>query len=438
LLRSKAFPSSIGELVNAASALKLEHDRAVPEPAQVIQDTAREAAAASGLPTGQDPSSASDKQGASPHPQHGSRRAETKSPLAEPFPDDPLDRGLSTHIELRAIKQKITKVLHALNKKSNIRVGWHPREVALQMGRVTLYRYLSPRGRPQRKSLLIVYALVNRPYMIDLEKDRSLIRGFLEAGLDVYLVDWGYPGHQDCDLGIEDYVLDYLDRCVDRVLRDSGCAKVNLLGICQGGVLTLCYSALRPEKIGTLVTMVTPTDFSARSSLLAKLVRKIDVDQLVAAFGNVPGDLLSAMFVSLSPHRLGSQKYLRLLDLLDDEAAWSNFLRMEQWIFDSPDQAGKAFRQFVGEFIQKNGLIRGKIHIGGERVDLGHIEVPVLNIYAIQDHLVPAVCAKALGRYVGSRDYTEYAFPGGHIGVYVSRKAQLEIPPRIAAWLQTR
>jgi polyhydroxyalkanoate synthase len=108
---------------------------------------------------------------------------------------------------------------------------------------------------------------------------------------------------------------------------------------------------------------------------------------------------------------------------------------MEKWIFDSPDQAGETFRQFIKDFYQRNGFINGGVMLAGQEVDLKNITCPVLNIYAMQDHLVPPDASKALKDLTSSTDYTELAFPGGHIGIYVSGKAQKEVTPAIGKWL---
>src|SRR3546814_1914985 len=111
-------------------------------------------------------------------------------------------------------------------------------------------------------------------------------------------------------------------------------------------------------------------------------------------------------------------------DILDDKRKVEDFLRMEKWIFDSPDQAGEAFRQFVKQFYQANGFVNGGIVIGDREVHLGLVEMLVLNIYAEQDHLVPPAASKRLKDLVGSQDYSELSFRGGHIGIYVSRDRQ--------------
>jgi polyhydroxyalkanoate synthase len=286
--------------------------------------------------------------------------------------------------------------------------------------------------------LLIVYALVNRPYMTDIQEDRSTIKGLLANGQDVYLIDWGYPDQADRALTLDDYINGYIDRCVDVIRKQHGLEKINILGICQGGAFSLCYSALHSDKVNNLVTMVTPVDFQTPDNLLSSWVQHMDVDLLVDTVGNVPGELLNWTFLSLKPFSLTGQKYVSMVDILDDEKKVKNFLRMEKWIFDSPDQAGETFRQFVKDFFQSNKLVNGGLRIGQREVRLADISCPVLNVYAMQDHLVPPAASKALKGKTSSKDYTELAFPGGHIGIYVSGKAQKEVTPAIGSWLSER
>jgi len=314
--------------------------------------------------------------------------------------------------------------------------GCSPRDEVFRIGKALLWRYrpLAPdAGLPP---LVICYALVNRPYMMDLQPDRSLIRGLLARGLDVYLIDWGYPDAGDRQLGLDDYVVRYLGACIDRVRDSKGVAAVNLLGVCQGGTMSLCHTALNPERVRNLVTMVTPVDFQTADNLLSKWVRRVDVERMVEVLGNIPGELLNAAFLSLMPLRLTLQKYAGIADIADDPAALANFMRMERWIHDSPDQAGRAFAQFIRWFFQENRLVRGGLAIGGQAVDLRRITCPLLNIYALQDHLVPPSASRPLAGLTGSRDYSAFEFDGGHIGIYVSRHAQARLPGTILQWLE--
>lgn len=340
--------------------------------------------------------------------------------------------------ELLEFNARLARGLGTFAQLGDVEVGVSPRTAVHREDKVVLYRYEPQVPEPQPVPVLICYALVNRPYMADLQDGRSLIQGMLQQGLDVYLIDWGYPDAGDHFLTLEDYIEGYLDRCVDVVRARHGGGPVNLLGVCQGGAFSLCYTALHQDKVRNLITTVTPVDFHTSRDLLSHLVRHVDVDLLVRAFGNAPGEMLNWMFMMLKPFRLMGQKYVDLVDSLDDVDRARNFLRMEKWIFDSPDQAGAAFLQFLRDFYQANGLVKGTVRIGGKPVDLQTITIPVLNIYARDDHLVPPDASKALGGCVGSADYTELEFPGGHIGIYVSARAQEMLPPAIAAWLADR
>ncbi|MCP3867782.1 MAG: class III poly(R)-hydroxyalkanoic acid synthase subunit PhaC [Gammaproteobacteria bacterium] len=340
--------------------------------------------------------------------------------------------------EMADYSRKLGSGVENLINAGTIDTGVTPKEAVYREDKLTLYRYLPPEGAVQGAvPLLIVYALVNRPYMTDIQENRSTVRNLMEAGQDVYLIDWGYPDGADSSLGLDDYINGYIDRCVDQVKKRHGLDRVNLLGICQGGAFSLCYTALHQEKVRNLVTMVTPVDFQTPDNLLSAWVREIDVDLLVDTLGNVPGELLNWTFLSLKPFSLTGQKYVNMVDIIENEQTLKNFLRMEKWIFDSPDQAGEAFREFIKEFFHKNGLIEGTVRIGSAVVDLTNITCPLLNIYADQDHLVPPDATTALKGRTGSADYSEISFPGGHIGIYVSGKAQKQIPPAIAVgWMK--
>lgn len=340
--------------------------------------------------------------------------------------------------EIQDYYSRLVRGLGTLSELGEVEAGTTPREPVYEEGKLTLYRYRPRVASPNPVPLLIVYALVNRPYMMDLEEGRSLIRNLLDKGMDIYLIDWGYPDAADSELSLHDYINGYLDRCVDVIRTAHQREQINLLGVCQGGTFSLCYTALHQGKVKNLITTVTPVDFHTRHDLLSHLVRHVDLDLCVDAMGNIPGEWLNWLFLMLKPFRLMGQKYVDLVDTLDDPERAASFLRMEKWIFDSPDQAGRAFREFIGRFYQENRLVKGSVEIGGRGVNLEHITIPVMNIYARDDHLVPPDASKALAGCLGTEDYTELEFPGGHIGIYVSSRSQNLLPDAIAEWLGAR
>jgi len=340
--------------------------------------------------------------------------------------------------EATRVQQKLGASLRTLREVGDFDYGATTKQEVWRDGKVVLYRFIGDKAPTARVPLLIAYALVNRPYMVDLQHDRSIVKGLLERGEDVYILDWGYPDRSDRFLMLEDYIERFLGGAVDHLRRSAGLDAINLLGICQGGTFALSYAALHPERVRNLITMVTPVDFHTDGNMLAHWTRDLDVDLFVDTLGNVPADMMNACYLTLKPWRLLVQKYVGVVDILDDAPALEDFLRMEKWIFDSPDQAGETFRQYIKQFYQGNGFVNGGIVIGEREVHLGLVEMPVLNIFAEQDHLVPPDASRALRGLVGTQDYSELSFRGGHIGIYVSGRAQTQVPSAIHDWLAQR
>lgn len=349
--------------------------------------------------------------------------------------------------EIRDINDKITKGLEFLSnlKDEDVAIGTAPKETVYTEDKLKLHHYLPTKDKLLGTPLLIVYALVNRYLVADLQEDRSMVRNLVNEGLDTYLIEWGDPKPADKYLTVDDYVNGYIDNCVDFLRERHGVDKINILGICQGGTLATCYSALHPDKVANLVLTVTPIDFhggrdknNPDSGLLFDWGKDVDVDLMIKAYGNVPVDVLNFTFLMVKPFALNIGKYHDMLDILDNKKAMMNFLRMEKWLFDGPDAAGEAYREFVQDFLKDNKLIKNEKYIGGRLVDLDNLTMPILNCYAMADHLVPPPCSKILAEKAGTDDYSEIAIPSGHIGIYVGGKAQKMLAPGVAEWLWER
>ena len=315
-----------------------------------------------------------------------------------------------------------------------------PYDIVCQEDRVKLKHY-KPTASPDKRiktPLLVVYALINRETMLDLQPERSVVQRFLADGIDLYMVDWGYPTRKDRYLTIDDHVNGYMNTFVDYIRKTHELRKINMMGICMGGTFSIIYSALHSEKIKNLVTTVTPSNFDTDKGLLHIWMKGMDVDRMVDAFGNIPGDLMNFGFLLLNPARLMIDKYVGFTENIDNKTFVENFVRMEKWIFDSPDVPGETFRKFVKDCYHNNLLIQNKMVVGGRRVNLKKITMPLLNIYGRYDHLVPPAACELLTGRVGSRDTEDLCLNTGHIGIYVSSRYQGEFAPKIAEWLRER
>lgn len=340
--------------------------------------------------------------------------------------------------ELGETFTKLIKGAETLTEIEEIDVGTAPKELVYEEDKLKIYHYKQEGEMTCKVPVLIVYALVNRQYMLDLQPDRSIVRNLLQHGLDVYIIDWGYPTKSDMYLTLDDYINGYMNNCVDFIRKATKKDAITLMGICQGGTFSAMYAALYPEKVQNLVTLVSPFDFSSNEGLLFSWSKHINADALVDTYRVIPGDFLNAGFLMLMPFTLNIRKYVDMLHVLEDKEKLLNFLRMEKWIFDSPGQAGECLRQFIKDCYQENKLVKGELKVGDKLVNLKNITMPLLNIYASADHLVPPSSTKPLNDLVGSTDKVLYEFKGGHIGVFVGSKSQKELAPAISKWLHER
>jgi polyhydroxyalkanoate synthase subunit PhaC len=276
--------------------------------------------------------------------------------------------------EFTELTQKLFKGVESFSRlrEEDIQIGVTPKEEVYREDKVVLYRFTPKSGAFAEHSHPHRLRASQPSYIVDLQEGRSLVANLLNLGMDVYLIDWGYPSRGDRWLTLDDYINGYINNCVDVVLERHNLEQINLLGICQGGTFSLCYSSLYPEKVKNLITMVTPVDFHVKEGLLnvwggCTLGSKaLDVDLMVDTLGKIPGDFLNLEFLLLKPLQLGVQKYIDLVENIEFEDKLINFLRMEKWIFDSPDQAGEAYRQFMKDFYQGNKLIKGEVEIGNK------------------------------------------------------------------------
>jgi polyhydroxyalkanoate synthase len=329
----------------------------------------------------------------------------------------------------------------------DVKIATTPKREVFRQDKAVLYQYTPTAKRSIAAPVLVVYGLVGRYTMADLQEDRSLVRNLLGQGVDLFVVDWGNPTRSDRWLTLEDYIDGYLDECVEFIRREQKVDKVTILGICEGGVFTLCYAARNPDKVKGVVLTITPVDFHAGSKdaplhhgligLWARSMSAEDVDRLIEANGNLPGQLMSFVFSMMTPVNALTKYNVGLFDVMGDEKKLLNFLRMEKWLADRPDHPGEAAKQWLKDLYQDNQLVKGELRLGGTAVDLKKITMPVLNVFAEDDHIIPPRSTRALKGVVGSRDYTELPLPGGHVGVFVSGKSQGILGKAIYGWLKS-
>ncbi|OUR68763.1 class III poly(R)-hydroxyalkanoic acid synthase subunit PhaC [Cycloclasticus sp. 46_83_sub15_T18] len=341
--------------------------------------------------------------------------------------------ALSTEAYTANWGKNLLLLMEQLEQRPTTQLTGCNKELIYAENKLRLFRYQALNIEQSKTPILITYALINRPDIVDLEPKRSLVLRLLEQGFPVYLIDWGYPDSSDCFTSLNDYINGLLHRCVQQTKRHTNSQQLDLLGICQGGVFSLCYAALHPSQVRKLITIVSPIDF--HNSPLGLSIKNT-VGSLNRANSNIAGKQISRLFNSLKPFQLNRDKYRQPAKLVAAKEKLDTFLHMEQWLNDQPDLAGLAANEFLRYFYQQNSLHNNKLQLANKPVLLSKIQCPVLNFYATRDHIVPATSAQALSQHIDASQYSEVALAGGHIGAFTSHKAQQTLIHKLNAWLQ--
>jgi len=344
--------------------------------------------------------------------------------------------------QLKQAEENARTLLRVTTSRANI--AQTPKEVIWTLNKAKLYRYIPvvPAEKRHKIPLFLVFALMNKPSILDLRPGHSFIEYMVKQGYDVYLMDWGAPGPEDKDLNFDDYVLDYLPRAIRKVKAVSGSDEFSMLGWCIGAILTTIYAALRPDSgLKNLILLTAPLDFTDKTA--GGFVRWVsdqtfDPAKIVAAFGNVPGEMIDYGAKALKPVENYIGSYLTLWDNLDNPRIVESWHAMNTWVTDIIPIAGATYLQLTKELYKENRLIEGKMVIRGERVDLSRIRASLLNVIALTDHISPPCQSESIMQKVSSTDQFLFKVKGGHIGIMAGSGAQKFTWPHIDSWLAER
>ena len=333
---------------------------------------------------------------------------------------------------------KVAKTVELLSRGNHISVGDTPNDIVSETRLYRLLHYRSLVKRVSSTPILVVYALVNRSYVLDLQPNKSWIRHLLMQGFDVYLLDWKSPTRIDKYVSFDDYVNSYIDDCVEIVQNNNSSDKITLHGYCMGSSMSAMYTSLHQEKIKNLVTIAPVIDTSKDTTVIANISKQMDIDKLVSYIGYLPPEKLYECYSILKPFKQGVNKYFNLIENIDNETFVQNFLRIEKWLYDTPPIAGETIKQWINDIYKKNLLVKNQFRLGTTIVDLKKINVPLLNIVAEEDHLVSPECSVPLNEVVSSEDKRLIRFHTGHVGLIASSYSQNNVLPKVGQWIKSR
>ena len=310
-----------------------------------------------------------------------------------------------------------------------------PYQVIYEGGKTSL-RYYRAMERPQATPLLIVYALIKRPFILDLQPELSVIKNLTQQGFEVYLLDWIPPTQADSWRGFDAYVNGDLAAAVRAVQAHNGAEQVSLLGYCFGGLLSTMYTALHQDTIKNFIPLSVPLDMNQQDIAIFNLMKTLDPNLVTGVFGNCPAWIMKTGFSAMSPVHHLLNKHVGLYRHRDRTGYAATFTLFERWMNSDVPLAGQIFREVTTDIFRNNLLTQGKLSVGGQLVDLKKIRCPVLNVVGAHDDVVHPQASLALEDLISSRNKRNLVFPAGHIGVVVSSSAQKHLWPQIGAWLK--
>lgn len=318
-------------------------------------------------------------------------------------------------------------------------LGTTAKDVLHSRGTMKLYHYRPLSDEVYRVPVLFVMATTNRGYILDMVPGQSLVEFLLKRGFDVYMLDWTAPRPEERGLKMEDYVLDFIPDCIQRVQRDSGETDVSVIGYCFGGVLSVLYGSIFSDgPMKNLICFTTPIDFRQMTLFQNFSDRRyFDVDKLVDSVGNVPPELIFSSFEMLRPASRPISQIQLWENMWSDEFVKS-YRMFDRWAQDTLPLAGEYFRQTTKDLMWDNKLYENTMSVGGRRADLSRIKVPILHAVAEHDHIVPYEAAKPLIAKVGSSDKEEVILKGGHVSLVAGANAIKRLWPKLDSWLSER
>jgi len=312
-----------------------------------------------------------------------------------------------------------------------------PSTIIYESGKVRLRHYAARGIIPHHTPLLLIYALIKRSFILDLQPGRSVIEILVNQGFDVYLIDWIPPTARDDWRGFDAYVNRDVANAARAVQIHYGAEQISVMGYCFGALLALMYTALHPAGVKNLITLTIPFDMSVRDLPMTQMMDSMSPEaaEMVAAIhGNMPAWMINAQFQAMAPIHHLLNKYVGRYRNSARPGYGEMFELMERWMSSDVPLAGQIFRE-VTSLGRENQLYRNELLLGGRHVDVKSIACPLLNVVAELDDVVHPKSSLPLPDCVSSQDRRNLTFPTGHVGAAVSAPALHQLWPEIARWL---
>jgi polyhydroxyalkanoate synthase len=267
-----------------------------------------------------------------------------------------------------------------------------PGKVVFQNELIQLIQYAPATEEVYARPLLIVPPWINKYYILDLVPDKSFVKWAVEQGFTVFLVSWVNPDARLAQKTFEDYMHEGILAAIDAVIRQTGSPKINALGYCVGGTLlaaTLAYMAAKgDDRVVSASFLAAQVDFSEAGDLLVFIddTQLKALEEMMAEQGYLDGSRMAAVFNMLRPRDL-IWPYVVNNYLLGKKPFPFDLLF---WNADSTRLPAANHAFYLREFYHLNRLAKGEMQLGGVKLDLSRVKIPIYELFTKEDHIAPA------------------------------------------------
>jgi poly(3-hydroxybutyrate) depolymerase len=313
--------------------------------------------------------------------------------------------------------------------------GATPGKIALDLHTVRLRDFtLVERGVP---TLLCTPLALHGAVVADLVAGHSLVAALRGAGIErLFMADWRSASADMRFRGIDDYLADL------NVLVDHLGGIVDLVGLCQGGWLSLLYAGRFPAKVRRLVMAGSPVDTSARQSELSAVAAATPLSMFQSLVDLGDGRVIGREVAKLWGTEAVDEKIVRDALQTLEPAGSPEFMRLEAifrswnaWTIDVP---GTFYLEVTEKLYKRNELATGNFVALGRKIELSRLRLPIYLLAGSADEVVAAEQLLALERLVGTRPehLRHEVAPSAHLGLFMGKRTLEEYWPRIARWMK--
>jgi len=306
-----------------------------------------------------------------------------------------------------------------------------PGKVVFQNDILQLIEYAPTTPSQHETPLLMIPPWINKFYILDLTAQKSFVKYIVDQGFTTFMISWVNPDERLSHKTFEDYMREGILEAVAAVIRETGAEKINALGYCVGGTLlasTLAYmAATQDERIKSATFLTAQMDFSKAGDLLVFIddAQLRSLEEMMSEVGYLDSSRMSAVF-----------NMMRARDLIWPYVVNNYMLGKKPppfdllyWNADSTRMAAANHAFYLREFYKANKLAKGDLVLGGVKLDLSKVTIPIFQMAAREDHIAPAGSVFKGSRLFGGK--VRFVLAGsGHIAGVVNPPAK----PKYQYW----